>query len=122
MVKPMIAPVRYITEEDGRRVGVVLAWEDYERLRKQRADDADLLVGLTRSELEALAHSKLSIDQQTRLEELLAEAKARALTPEEEDELNQLLDRIDQLNLLKAKALLTLQVQFGASASSPETR
>jgi len=122
MIKPMIAPIRYITEEDGRRVGVVLAWEDYERLRKQRADDADLLVGLTRSELEALAHSKLSIDQQTRLEELLAEAKARALTPEEEDELNQLLDRIDQLNLLKAKALLTLQVQFGASASSPETR
>ncbi|HHB89921.1 MAG TPA: hypothetical protein ENK60_01280 [Anaerolineae bacterium] len=121
MTKSTIAPVRYITEEDGRRVGVVLDWEDYKRLRELHVEDTDLLPGLTRSELEALAHSKLSIDQQTRLDELLNEAKKRSLTHEEERELNQILEYIDQLNLLKARAMLTLQIRFDESASSVET-
>ncbi len=100
-------PVQYITEEDGRRIGVVLRWEDY--LRLQGASSVDMLSGLSKSELLALAHSKLAPERQSRLDDLLAKQEESGLTEEESDELDSLLAQIDHLNILKARALLTLQ-------------
>jgi len=102
-------PVQYITEENGKRVGVVLQWADYVRLLANSEDDPDILTGLTYSELEALAHSKLASERQDRLGELLARQAVGALSDDESRELDRLLDQIDQLNILKARALLTLR-------------
>jgi hypothetical protein len=98
-------PVQYITEENGRKVGVVLKWADYVRLLANSEGDPDILAGLTYSELEALAHSKLASERQDRLGELLARQDAGALSDDESRELDRLLDQIDQLNILKARAL-----------------
>jgi hypothetical protein len=102
-------PVQYITEENGRKVGVVLKWADYVRLLANAEADPDILTGLTYSELEALAHSKLASERQERLGELLARQADGALSDDESRELDRLLDQIDQLNILKARALLTLR-------------
>jgi len=88
---------------------VILAWEDYARLRRQKGGDPDLLDGLTLAEVEALAHSKLAPEQQQRLDELLARLHDDVLTKLEREELDRLLAQVDQLNILKARALLTLQ-------------
>jgi ribosome assembly protein YihI (activator of Der GTPase) len=56
-----------------------------------------------------LAHSKLASERQERLDELLARQDAGALSDDEAKELDRLLDQIDQLNILKARALLTLR-------------
>ena len=102
-------PVQYITEENGRKVGVVLKWADYVRLLANAEADPDILTELTYSELEALAHSKLASERQERLGELLARQADGALSDDESRELDRLLDQIDQLNILKARALLTLR-------------
>ena len=102
-------PVQYITEENGRKVGVILAWEDYARLRKETRSDPDLLDDLTFAEVEALAHSKLAPERQDRLDELLERLEQDLLASSEREELDKLLAQVDQLNILKARALLTLQ-------------
>ena len=102
-------PVQYITEENGRRVGVVLKWEDYMRLMTKSESDPDILADLTISEVEALAQSSLSPQRQDRLNELLTRQEDASLTEKEEEELDHLLEQVDQLNILRARAMLTLK-------------
>ncbi len=56
-----------------------------------------------------LAVATVSSEQQDRLNLLLERNRQQTSTPDEEDELNRLLKRIDYLNILKARARLTLQ-------------
>ncbi len=73
------------------------------------ANDPDLLEGLSQAELYALSVAMLSPEQQDHLSALLGRNRQQTLTPDEEDELDRLLDRIDYVNILKARAQLTLQ-------------
>ena len=66
-----LSPVRYITEENGQRVGVVLDWEDYQSLKARFPVDPDLLPGLSEEELRVLAEGMLSLQRQERLHKLL---------------------------------------------------
>ena len=106
-----LSPVRYITEENGQRVGVVLTWQDYQYVQARLMSDADLLPGMNEAELRALAEGMLSPQHQERLSELLQRNRNQTLMPAETQELNGLLDDIDLLNILKARAKLTLHAQ-----------
>lgn len=103
--------VQYITDEQGERVGVVLAMREYQRLTHHRVADPDLLTGLSQSELHALAFCALAPEQQTRLDELLERNANNALSPDEITELDKLLEDIDYLNVLKTRARYTLTQQ-----------
>lgn len=106
-------PLQYLVKEDGQRVGVVLGWEDYETLRATYSADGDLLTGLSEPELQALAEGALSSRYQERLNELLRRNREGQLGADEEQELDRLLEQVDHMNVLKARAMYTLQ-QFGA--------
>ena len=58
---------RYIIDEQGERIGVLLDLEEYQQLTRLSPPDADLLVGLSEAELQALAHSALAPAEQDRL-------------------------------------------------------
>jgi hypothetical protein len=106
----MAAP-RFVTNAAGERTDVILDISTYERLLASK-DDADLLLGLTKAELEALAHSQLaSIDAQA-LQDLGQKASSANLNPEEAEQLDSQLEHIDQLNILKARACYTLKNLF----------
>jgi hypothetical protein len=45
---------RYIIDEQGERIGVLLDLEEYQRLTRLSPPDAELLVGLSEDELQAL--------------------------------------------------------------------
>jgi hypothetical protein len=77
----------------------------------------DLLTGVTIDELEALAAGVLIPTAQSRLDELLAGAKLNRLSANDEAQLDDLLHKVDQLNLLKARARYTIN-HLGAKASS----
>jgi hypothetical protein len=102
-------PVEYLVSEDGRRTGVVLRWEDYERLTAQPVADPDLLSGMNEAELKALATGMLASPHQERLDSLLERNRQGRLSVDEARELDELVDYLDQMNALKARALLTLQ-------------
>ena len=104
-----LSPVRYITEENGQRVGVVLTWQDYQYVQARLMSDADLLPGMNEAELLGPAEGMLSPQHQERLGELLQRNRNQTLMPAETQELNGLLNDIDLLNILKARAKLTLQ-------------
>ncbi len=80
--------------------------------------DSELLGGMSESQLEALADGMLVPSQQTRLSDLIERSKEGALTAAENVELDRLLDRIDQLALLKARARLTLSRQHVEASTS----
>jgi hypothetical protein len=80
------------------------------------AEDSELLIGLSDDELEALAESKLAPANQDRLDALLAVNAEGKLSPPDEVELDRLLARVDQLNILKARARYTLHRKSAASA------
>jgi hypothetical protein len=80
------------------------------------ATDAEILTGVSADELEALAAGVLVPAAQSRLNELLAEAKQQPLNPNDSAELDDLLNQVDQLNLLKARARYTLD-QLSGKAS-----
>lgn len=101
-------PVRYLVEESGRRVGIVLSWKEYQELRAVQSHDPELLMGLSDTELEVLADGMLVPRLQERLNRLLQLNREGSLSAEEEQELNRLLEQIDQMNVLKARALYTL--------------
>lgn len=101
--------VEYLMREDGERTGVVLNWQDYQRLRSHLESDPDLLAGLDVETLSAIANGMLSVSYQQRLEALLERNRSGARAPEEQTELEQLLDGVDRMNLLKARALYTLK-------------
>jgi hypothetical protein len=79
--------------------------------------DTELLTGISIDELEALAAGVLVPTSQVRLNDLTARAKAQALTATEAAELDDLLHKVDQLNLLKARARYTID-QLGTKAST----
>lgn len=102
-------PVEYLVSEDGKRTGVVLRWEDYEALTASAQRDPDMIIGLSEAELRALSNSKLAAGPQDRLGELLEKNRQGRLNVDEARELDELIDYIDQMNILKARAALTLQ-------------
>jgi len=106
--------VQYVINEQGQRTGVLLGVDVYQRLIGQKPADPDLLIGMSRAELEALSASQLSLVSQTRLNELLARQKEGVLVEAEAAELDELLAHVDQLTLLKTRARYTL-VQMNAS-------
>jgi hypothetical protein len=105
------SPIRYLVEENGQRVGVVLTWEDYQSLQAALSEDPDLLPGLSEVELQALAEGMLSSSHQERLDELLRRNREGKLSVAEERELDRLLELVDSMNVLKARAMYTLQQQ-----------
>lgn len=76
------------------------------------------IIGLTYTELRALADAVVAADRQERLQQLLTDNRTRSLTPEEDTTLNDLLDEADQVALLKARALYTIQL-FDLGSSIP---
>ena len=79
------------------------------------SSDADMLVGLSHDELEALADSMLAPSAQSRLDDLLEQNTENQLGADEQVELDHLLARVDQLTILKTRARYTLRQQAGAT-------
>ena len=107
----MTEPLRYVTDEDGQPVAVLLDLDEYRRLQNQSAPDSDLLTGLSSAELQALSESILAPALQGQLNDLLARNTDQHLSTEEAAELDRLLDQVDQLTILKTRAKLTLSQQ-----------
>ncbi len=78
-------------------------------------DDVEVLTSLNTGELHALADSNLAPASQARLNDLLARNEDTELGPDETKELDELLAKIDHLNVLKARALFTLHRQSDSS-------
>lgn len=112
----MTSTVRYVTDEQDQQVGVLLDLEAYRRLTSHTSSDPELLIDLSEPELKALAESKLAPAAQARLDELLAENKLRSLLQQEAEELDQLLEQVDQLTILKTRARYTLQQHLPAGS------
>ncbi|MFO1429361.1 MAG: hypothetical protein U1F76_04360 [Candidatus Competibacteraceae bacterium] len=106
----MSEQLHYLTDDKGKRIGVLLNMEEYSRLVKQNMDK-DLLIGLSQAELQALAQMMLAPTAQSRLDELLARNAESPLSAEETAELDRLLEQVDQLTILKARARYTLNCQ-----------
>lgn len=110
MEQTYVSPqIQYIVNDQGRRTAVVLKWEDYQSLQARMSPDPDLLVGLSEPELRALAEGMLSPGHRERLADLLQRNREGHLSKDEQDELDQLLAQVDSMNVLKARALHTLQ-------------
>jgi hypothetical protein len=103
----MSQPVQYITNEAGIRVGVLLDLDTYQRLTVSESNP-ELLTHLSHEELLALAESALSPKTQAELDDLLARNTENQLSESDVERLDQLLMRIDYLNILKARARYTL--------------
>lgn len=104
----MSEQVRYITNEQGERVGVLLELEAYNRLANPLALDDECLIGLSRDELQALADSKLALAAQNQLNDLLVRNTESQLSVDEIANLDHLLAQVDQLTILKTRARYTL--------------
>jgi hypothetical protein len=104
----MSEQVRYITNEQGERVGVLLDLEAYNRLVNPLALDDECLIGLSRDELQALADSKLAPAAQNQLNDLLIQNAESQLSADEVANLDRLLAQVDQLTILKTRARYTL--------------
>ena len=101
--------VQYLTNEQGQPTAVLLDIRRYHSLiEKTPTNDIDLLWGMSQSELEALANSRLAPDEQVRLDALLSQQKQHALSAEQNEEIDRLLAQIDQLTILKTRARYTL--------------
>jgi hypothetical protein len=102
----MVQQLQYITNDQGERVGVLLDLQTYQQLTQA---DPELLTNLSLDELAALADSQLTLTTQAHLDELLARNAQGKLSPEEVSELDQLLQKVDQLTILKTRARYTLK-------------
>jgi hypothetical protein len=109
---------RYIIDERGERIGVLLDLEEYQQLTRLSPPDAEILVSLSEDELQALAHSVLAPVEQDRLDDLLARNADGQLSETEQIALDHLLHYIDQLSILKTRARYTLAHQTGTLSSS----
>lgn len=105
----MNGQIQYVTNEKGEQTGVLLDIEMYRQLISAETADSEYLIGLSNEELKALAESKLALDQQNKLNQLLEKQKENKLVEKEVQELDQLLAFIDQLTILKTRAQYTLQ-------------
>jgi hypothetical protein len=103
----MVQDVRYVTDEAGERVAVLLDLATYHKLTAARSD-SELLTGLSHDELVALAESALSVDAQNQLNDLLSRNTEGALSGDDLATLDRLLARVEDLNILKARARYTL--------------
>jgi hypothetical protein len=99
---------RYIIDEQGQRVGVLLDLEEYQQLTRLSPPGTELLVGLSEGELQALAHSALAPAEQERLNDLLARNADGQLSEADQTALDHLLHYVDQLTVLKTRARYTL--------------
>jgi hypothetical protein len=99
---------RYIIDEQGERIGVLLDLEEYQQLTRLSPPDAEFLVGLSEDELQALAHSTLAPAEQERLNDLLARNADGQLSEADQATLDHLLHYVDQLTVLKTRARYTL--------------
>ena len=104
----MSEQVRYITNEQGERVGVLLDLEAYNRLANPLALDEECLIGLSRDELQALADSMLAASAQNQLNDLLVRNAKSQLCADEIANLDRLITQVDQLTILKTRARYTL--------------
>ena len=109
---------RYIIDEQGERIGVLLDLEEYQQLTRLSPPDAELLVGLSEGELQALAHSALAPAEQDQLDDLLARNAGGQLSETEQVALDHLLHYVDQLSILKIRARYTLAHQAGTLHST----
>ncbi len=80
-------------------------------------EDEDLLTNVSPAELQALAQIAIAPAEQDKLSDLLARNTENQLSTEELETLDRLLDQLDQLNILKARAQYTLQYFNQASAA-----
>ena len=103
-----MAETQFITNEQGERVGVILDLPTYNQLI---SEDSELLTNLSEAELTALANSKLSLEEQTQLDTLLNKQTSGLLSDTESLSLDALMEQIDHLNILKARAKYTLQLR-----------
>ena len=103
----MLETVQYITNEQGDRIGVVLDWNTYSRFAP--ALDPEYLVGLTIDELKALASCKLALNEQDRLDRLIDRNTEDLLSEGESYDLDDLLEKVDHLTILKTRARYTLR-------------
>ena len=71
-------------------------------------EDEDLLSNISSAELQALSTIALAPSIQTQLSDLLDRNSENQLSPEEITLLDRILEQVDQLNLLKARARYTL--------------
>ena len=104
-------------KDNGERVGVVLSWKDYQELCAAQSDDPELLVGLNDAELERLTGSMLALRLQERLSHLLHLSQEGNPNIEEQQELDRLLEQVDQMNVLKARAIYTLRQRQETTAA-----
>lgn len=104
---------RYIINEQGERIGVLLDLDEYQQLTSISQADPELLTGLSAAELQALAQSTLALAEQSRLDDLLARNAEAALSEADQAELDNLLQQIDQLTILKTRARYTLAQRAG---------
>lgn len=102
---------RYITNQEGKAVEVILDIASYHALLKAQSQDTNLLRDMSLEELEALAKGKLGVEHQTQLNLLIQREKEGLLNSEEIKHLDDMLEQLDRLNLLKARALYTLKVR-----------
>jgi hypothetical protein len=101
--------IRYITDDTGTQIGVLLDLDAYRQLSNPLLTDRQCLVSLSRDELLALAHCKIYLPEQARLDELLAQNTEAKLSEVETAELDRILAQADHLMVLKARALYTLK-------------
>ena len=109
---------RYITNEQGERIGVLLDLDEYQQLTRISQADPELLTGLSAAEIQALAQSALAPAEQSRLADLLARNVDTTLSEAEQAELDRLLHHVDQLTILKTRARYTLAHQSGGLHTS----
>jgi hypothetical protein len=105
----MAESMRYVTNEQGERIGVLLDLNTYDRLNHSPELDQECLIDLSQAELQALANCMLAPVTQSRLDELLTRNTESQLSAEEQAELDSLLSQVDHLNILKTRARYTLQ-------------
>jgi hypothetical protein len=82
------------------------------------SNDSELLLGMSVEELEALADGLLAPAAQARMDDLLARQKERLLSAGEERELDALLQKVDQLTILKTRARYTLNQERTAATQT----
>ena len=100
--------VQYVTNEKGKQVGVLLDMTTYQQLLAAVPSDPELLTDLNQEELKALAESKLALETQTQLNDLLQKQEEQTLSDVENSQLENILAQIDQLTILKTRAKYTL--------------
>ena len=82
------------------------------RLHAEERAELSPLFGLSRAELQTLAEAVVAPEHQARLRELLENNQGAPLPREDAAALDALLDEVDHVALLKARALYTLAM-FG---------